>query len=75
MEVAGGAEVERWVLGFGAKAEVLAPAGLRGRVAAQIRRGAGLYRDGLAEKVGERRPAVKRPGRVNRLARDDNGRA
>jgi hypothetical protein len=65
--------VERWVLGFGAEAEVLAPAGLRGRVAAQIGRGVALYRYG-AGKGNERRPAVKRPGRANRLAQDDNGR-
>jgi predicted DNA-binding transcriptional regulator YafY len=63
MEVAGGAEVERWVLGFGAEAEVLAPAELRARVAAQFGRGGALYRDGGAGEVSERRPALKRPGR------------
>jgi predicted DNA-binding transcriptional regulator YafY len=74
MEVADGAEVERWILGFGAEAEVLAPARLRARVAEQIGRGAALYGDGAAGKGTGRRPAMKRPARPNRLARDDNGR-
>lgn len=43
LEVAGTAEVERWVLGFGEDAEVLAPATARRSVAGRLRRGAARY--------------------------------
>ncbi len=52
-EVAGLAEVERWVLGYGDAAEVLAPKELRESVAAKLRAGAGRYAKG-AERKGER---------------------
>lgn len=55
LEVAGLAEVERWVLGFGAQAEVLAPDALRWSVGEALAAGARRY---------ARRPAIS-------LSRDD----
>ena len=71
LEVAGIAEVQRWVMGFGGAAEVLAPEELRDGVARSFAEGAARYRNGgVVGETGERRPA----GRADRLARDDNGR-
>jgi predicted DNA-binding transcriptional regulator YafY len=44
VEVAGTAEVSRWVLGFGGEAEVLEPAALRRDVEGRLRAGAARYR-------------------------------
>jgi predicted DNA-binding transcriptional regulator YafY len=43
LEVAGLAEVERWVLGFGEGAEVVAPGGLRRNVENVLKRAAAIY--------------------------------
>jgi predicted DNA-binding transcriptional regulator YafY len=44
MEAPGTVELVAWVLGFGGDAEVLEPAALREKVAAEVRRAAGRYR-------------------------------
>jgi predicted DNA-binding transcriptional regulator YafY len=79
LEVAGLAEIERWVLGYGGAAEVLEPAGLRQAVADRIaaaaaRYGAGAPDSDPAEGVGVRRPAVRKPAKANVLSRADNRR-
>ncbi|MBM3460124.1 MAG: WYL domain-containing protein, partial [Armatimonadetes bacterium] len=43
LTVSGEGDLLRWVLGYGAHVEVLAPEGLRERAAAELRRAAGLY--------------------------------
>jgi predicted DNA-binding transcriptional regulator YafY len=50
-EVAGLAEVERWVLSYGPGAEVLAPAELAASVARKLREGAERYRKGHDESL------------------------
>ena len=68
VEVAGTAEVARWVLGFGGEAEVLAPAALRRDVEARLRAGAARYGGGRAMRAAE-------DGEDDEelLARDDKG--
>lgn len=46
LEVAGLPEIERWVLGFGEHARVLAPAALAESVARRVRKAAGMTRPG-----------------------------
>jgi predicted DNA-binding transcriptional regulator YafY len=55
-EVAGLAEVERWVLGYGESAEVIEPRALRESVAAKLRAAAGRYakEDEKTDKQGGR---------------------
>lgn len=43
--VSGMREIRIWILGWGADAEVLEPAELRGEIAAEVERAAGQYRD------------------------------
>jgi proteasome accessory factor B len=87
MEVAGVAEVERWVLGYGAGAEVLAPKALRDSVAGKLAAAWEAYaarprrrregREGDAAKgEGEVRDEAgeARGGATRRLASDDKGR-
>jgi predicted DNA-binding transcriptional regulator YafY len=50
-EVAGLAEIERWVLSYGPAAKVLAPAELAASVAKKLREGAERYRVGGAESL------------------------
>jgi predicted DNA-binding transcriptional regulator YafY len=53
-EVAGLAEIERWILGYGDAAEVLEPKSLRESVAAKLHAGAKRYEAGQGRtKVGE----------------------
>jgi len=78
-EVAGLAEIERWVLGYGGAAEVLEPAALRRAVAKRIAAAAARYGTGapdteLPEGVGVRRPAVRKSAKANVLSRADNRR-
>ena len=44
-QIAGMREIRIWILGWGADAEVLEPAALRDEVAAELRRGAAVYKD------------------------------
>jgi predicted DNA-binding transcriptional regulator YafY len=53
-EVAGLAEVERWVLSYGPAAKVLAPRALAERVARKLREGAAGYEQGAGRKVVQR---------------------
>lgn len=82
LEVAGLAEIARWVLGFGADAEVLAPKELRERVAKAVREAARRYGGKISEsfRKGPRRgnndvtsvdPEKGTRGRT-KLSRDDN---
>ena len=74
--VAGLAEVERWVLGYGDGAEVLEPQELRQSVAAKLRAGAGRYdtRRGKWEGKRERtRDAKALATDEKRLSSSDNG--
>ena len=50
-EVAGLAEIERWVLSYGSAAKVLAPAELAASVAKKLRQGAERYRKGGEESL------------------------
>lgn len=43
LEVAGTAEVKRWLLGYGAEVEVLEPASLRSELAVEIKKLCGIY--------------------------------
>jgi predicted DNA-binding transcriptional regulator YafY len=45
MRVAGLGEVRRWVLQFGAEAEVLKPASLRREVVGELERARGVYEE------------------------------
>jgi predicted DNA-binding transcriptional regulator YafY len=81
LEVAGLAEIERWILGYGEAAEVLEPPGLRRRVAERLAAAAAKYDSGAREperrEEGDaRRPAVRRrrPTKANVLSRADNRR-
>jgi predicted DNA-binding transcriptional regulator YafY len=71
LEVASGGEVERWLLGFGGEAEVLAPESLRRRMAAATRRAAARY--GHGEEGEGRAEMVATMGNKGTLTRDDNG--
>ncbi len=77
LEVAGLAEIERWILGFGAGAEVLGPVALVDRVRKAIRgaqaryEGIGDAGGALGGKVGVGRAKVRRGPR--KLSPDDNG--
>jgi predicted DNA-binding transcriptional regulator YafY len=53
MRVAGLGEVKRWVLQFGAEAEVLSPASLRREVMGELERARGVYGKGVTEHQGE----------------------
>jgi predicted DNA-binding transcriptional regulator YafY len=79
LEVAGLAEIERWVLGYGGAAEVLAPAALRQTVAKRLataaaRYGAHAAAPALGEGEGGNRSAGRKPPKRNVLSRADNGR-
>lgn len=52
-EVAGLAEVERWVLGYGDSAEVIEPKALREAVAAKLRAAAGRYAGNRLSRTGK----------------------
>jgi predicted DNA-binding transcriptional regulator YafY len=80
MPVAGIAEVQRWILGFGGGAEVLEPEELRRNVEAGVSAAAARYAAGATAvatakttEIGVRRPPRKKPAHENRLPRDDKG--
>jgi proteasome accessory factor B len=79
LEVAGLAEIERWVLGYGGAAEVLEPPALRRSVAERTAEAAKRYEGGAhgpktAQGLGARRPAVRKATKANVLSRADNRR-
>ena len=83
LEVAGLAEIERWVLGYGGAAEALEPPALRQAVADKSREAAARYghlpHSARAKRApnltpGDDRPLVREPSLENVLSRDDNGR-
>jgi hypothetical protein len=56
-------ELEAWILGFGEEAEVLAPAGLRTRIAERVSDAGGAYREREREREGrDGRPSVRKAG-------------
>jgi predicted DNA-binding transcriptional regulator YafY len=74
LEVAGLAEVERWVLGYGGSAEVLEPTELRRSVAEKTRAAAATYDLGTpdAPRLSARQAPVRKGLKGNVLSRNDN---
>jgi predicted DNA-binding transcriptional regulator YafY len=77
LEVAGLAEVERWLLGFAAAAEVLEPPELRRSVAAKTAAAGAAYLADAesAPRLVDGRPAVRKAVKEDMLSRNDNRRA
>jgi predicted DNA-binding transcriptional regulator YafY len=77
VEVAGLPEIERWILGYGDRAEVLTPAELRQSVAARVTNAATRYAEGVDGMVLSRRSARRMPTPIlptpkDKLSQGDN---